>query len=95
MKTTSSPFSPDSSFAQLPSEARTLFFIYASAALARYQSHPPTRSELAQELENVWDTHRLTRQDFSDPHRMTRLLQKHFAPSAPSSHEETWKKGDQ
>jgi hypothetical protein len=90
MKTTSSP---DLSFAQLPSEARALFFIYASAALARYQSHPPRRSELASELENVWDRHRLTRQDLSDPHRMTRLLEQHFAPSAPSPIDEALKKG--
>jgi hypothetical protein len=92
MKTKSSPFSPDSSFAQLPSEARALFFIYASAALARYQSYPPTRSELAQELETVWDTHRLTRQDLSDPRRMTRLLEQHFAPSISHSQEEARKK---
>jgi hypothetical protein len=86
---------PDPSFAQLPHEARALFFIYASAALARYQSHPPKRSELAQELETVWDTHRLTSQDLSDPYRMTRLLQQHFATSLLRSHEETGKKGDQ
>jgi hypothetical protein len=84
---------PDLSFAQLPSEARAMFFIYASAALARYQSHPPTRSELAQELEIVWDTHRLTRQDLSDPRRMTRLLEQHFASSAPSLIDEALKKG--
>lgn len=80
------------SFVQLPSEARTLFFIYASAALARYQSHPPTRSELAQELQNVWDTHRLTRQDLSDPHRMTRLLKQYFATSYPAHTKDSGRK---
>ena len=39
-------------FAELPLEARALFFIYASAALARYQSHASTTRELFPELEN-------------------------------------------
>lgn len=69
------------SFAQLPVEARTLFFIYASAVLARFGSQPPTRRGLAADIETVWNTNRLSKCDLSDPDRMTRLLEQHFAPS--------------
>ena len=68
-------------FEQLPLEGRTLFFIYAAAALARYQSHRPHPSEPASSLATAWDDHRLTREDLSDPSRMTRLLEEHLAPS--------------
>src|SRR5277367_6042507 len=77
-----SPYSP-LPFEQLPIQARTLFFIYASAALARYESQPPTPRELAMELETVWNTNRLCRSDLSDPSRWTHLLEQHFAPSEP------------
>jgi hypothetical protein len=70
-------------FEQLPIEARMLFFVYASAALAKYQSQPPTPRELATELETVWNTNRLCLSDLSDPSRLTHLLEQHFAPSEP------------
>ncbi len=69
-------------FAQLPVEARALFFIYASAALARYRSQPPTTRELAPELEVAWNSNQLRQSDLSDPNRMTHLLEQHFAPTA-------------
>ena len=68
-------------FEQLPIKGRTLFFIYAAAALARYQSHRPRPSELASSLATVWDAHRLTHEDLSNPTRMTPLLEEHLAPS--------------
>jgi hypothetical protein len=67
------------SFDQLPIEARTLFFIYASAALASYGSHPPTPCGLAAMLETAWNENDLCQRDLSDPSRMTRLLKDHFA----------------
>jgi len=67
-------------FAQLPVEARALFFIYASAALARYRSQPPT-TRVAPELEVAWNINQLSQSDLSDPNRMTHLLEQHFAPT--------------
>lgn len=80
-------------FEQLPSEARGLLLIFASAALARYQSHPPKPSELTNSLEAVWNSRRLTRKDLSDPYRMTRLLEEHFAPSTLGLSDEALAKG--
>jgi hypothetical protein len=72
-------------FAQLPVEARALFFISASAALARYRSQPPTPSELEADLEAVWNTNRLSKGDLSDPNRLVRLLEEYFTPSASAA----------
>jgi hypothetical protein len=80
MKNTSSLQIP---FERLSLEARALFFIYASAALARYQSHRPKPAELEDTLEAVWDTNGLAYEDLADPFRMTRLLERHFTTSAP------------
>jgi hypothetical protein len=82
-------------FEQLPLEARALFFIYASAALARYQSHRPRPSELANMLATVWDTYRLTSEDLSDPTGMTRLLEKNLVPLPSQSCDEALEKGAQ
>ena len=70
-------------FAELPIEARALFFIYASAALAVYQSYPPTPRELMPQLETIWDESRFTEGDLSNPYRMTWFLEQCFAPTAP------------
>ena len=66
-------------FAELPVEARALFSIYAIAALARYGTQRPVRSELTQLLEFIWDRNRLCPSDISDPHRMTALLKSELA----------------
>jgi len=66
-------------FAQLPIEARVLFSIYASAALAKYCSRPLTLATLGVELDAVWDANRLTLRDLSNPDRMTELLESQFA----------------
>jgi hypothetical protein len=66
-------------FAALPAEARVLFSIYASAALARYGVQPPKQSELVPALEIVWNWNMLRQEDLSDPFRMTELLIEHFA----------------
>lgn len=91
MQNTNSSYLP---FEQLPLEARALFFIYASAALARYQSHPPRPSELANSLAAAWDAHHLTCEDLSDACRMTDLLEEHFAPMPPDSPNRARGKGD-
>ena len=69
-------------FAQLPVEARYLFFIYASAALARYRSEPPTTCELAPELQAAWNRNQFNKSDLFDPDRLTQLLDEYFAPPA-------------
>ena len=61
-------------FAELPVEARALFFIFALGAAARYVGHPPSQSELTPVLEVIWNRNRLCRNDLSDPFRMMALL---------------------
>jgi hypothetical protein len=65
-------------FAELPSEARVLFFILALAPAARYVPGPPKQSELNPVLETIWNGNRLRLQDLSDPFHMTTLLKKEF-----------------
>lgn len=72
---------PCIAFVDLPTEARILFFIYASAAMARFGIRPPTPTEIAQRLEALWNEHALRIEDLSDPDRLTALLQEHL-PSA-------------
>jgi hypothetical protein len=64
------------SFFELPTESRVLFFIYASAATARFSIHPPTPAELAPQLETIWNEHKLHDEDLADPDRLTALLKK-------------------
>jgi hypothetical protein len=66
-------------FAELPVEARVLFFILALPAVARYGVKPRKQSELTPALEAVWNGNRLCPKDFSDPFRMTALLEKELA----------------
>jgi hypothetical protein len=61
-------------FAELPVEARALFFINALAATARFGVQPPKRSELTTLLETIWNRNRLSLEDLSDPFRMAALL---------------------
>src|ERR1035438_6102883 len=61
-------------YAELPSEARALLFIFAMGAAARYVAQPPKRSELDPLLEIIWNRNRLCLSDFADPRRMTALL---------------------
>ena len=91
MKNTRSSHQP---FEQIPVEARGLLFIYASAALASYQSHPPRYSELIRRLETVWDVYRLTYEDLADSGRMMQLLIEHFAP-LPESSDDALRQGEQ
>ncbi len=62
-------------YAELPSEARALLSIFAQAAAARYVSHPLKQSELTPLLEAIWNRNRLCLHDFSDPCRLTALLE--------------------
>ena len=66
-------------FAELPVEARALFFIHALAAVARHGVQPPERSELTPVLETIWNGNRLSLKDLSDPFRMTALLKTELA----------------
>jgi hypothetical protein len=66
-------------YAELPVKARAMLFIFALAAAARYMTHPPTRLELTQLLEFIWNRHRLGINDLSNPFHMTALLEKHLS----------------
>ena len=61
-------------YEQLPSEAAGLFFIFALGASAGCRTYPPTRSQLTNVLQTVWNTNRLTLRDLRDGHRMTNLI---------------------
>jgi hypothetical protein len=62
-------------FAELPSEARALLFIFALGAAARYVGHPPSQPELTPVLETIWNRNRLCLSDLANPFRMTALLE--------------------
>jgi hypothetical protein len=68
-------------FAELPSEARALLFIFAQAAAARYVAQPPKRSELIPLLETIWNRNRLGLNDLANPFRMTALLEAELSSS--------------
>jgi hypothetical protein len=62
-------------YAELPSEARALLFIFAQAAAARYVAQPRKQSELTPLLETIWNGNRLCLSDLANPYRMTALLE--------------------
>jgi len=66
-------------FADLPSEARALLFIFALGAAAHYVAQPPRQSELTPILESIWNRNRLCLSDFADSFRMTALLKTEFS----------------
>jgi hypothetical protein len=70
-------------FAELSTEARTLFFLNALAALARYGAQRPKQSDIAEQLEVIWNRNRFVVSDLSNPHRMTDILKAHFAAHLP------------
>ncbi len=77
---TTNASSPRQSFRHLSVEARTLLFIYASAAWARLNPNMPDAGVLLSHIENVWSNEQLGPDAASDPDHVTRLLEKHFEP---------------
>ena len=69
---------PHTPFAELPIEARVLFFLYASTAVVRFGTPPPEPADLAPQLEAIWNEHNLNDEDLADPGRLTVLLEKHL-----------------
>lgn len=62
-------------FAELPSEARGLLFIFALGAAAHHMTQPPKQSELTPLLETIWNRNRHCLGDLANPFRMTALLE--------------------
>jgi hypothetical protein len=62
-------------YAELPSQARAMFFIFATAASARFGAQRPDQSEMNPVLETIWNGNRLRLKDLSDPFRLTALLE--------------------
>ncbi len=56
-----------------------MFFIFATAASARFGVRRPNQSEMNPVLETIWNGNRLRLQDLSDPFRMTALLKTELA----------------
>jgi hypothetical protein len=75
---------PHTPFAELPVEARVLFFLYASTAVVRFGTPPPTPADLAPQLEAVWNRYKLRDEDLRDPDRLTTLLKEELASSTDS-----------
>ena len=71
-------------FAELPSEARALLFIFAMGAAVRYGTKPSKRSEMTPILESIWNQRRLCLSDLADPFRMTALLKTEFSSMCPA-----------
>jgi hypothetical protein len=72
------------SFNELSSQARILFFLYTSSALIRYGAPPPDQAKMTALLTSTWETNHFTLQDLSDPHCMTPRLKAYFASPADS-----------
>jgi hypothetical protein len=66
-------------FAELPVEARAMFFLIAMGASARFGAPRPNQSEMDPVLETIWNRNRLLLRDLSDPFRMTALLKTELA----------------
>jgi hypothetical protein len=69
------PCASPTPYAELPSEARALLFIFAMGAAARYVAQPPKQSELTPLLEIIWNRNRLCLSDLANPFRMTALFE--------------------
>ena len=79
IKTMNNSLQPHTPFAELPVQARVLFYIFASTAVVRFGTPPPTPADLAPQLEAVWNRHKLRQEDLRDPDRLTALLEKELA----------------
>lgn len=73
-------------FAELPSEARALLFIFAMGATVRYLARPLRWSELTPLLEAIWNSNRLCLSDLADPFRMTALLETELSSRCFAGH---------
>ena len=62
-------------FAELSVEARTLLYIYATAAQARFICAPLPHCRLEAILGNIWDSNHLSLKDLGEPERMTAILE--------------------
>jgi hypothetical protein len=61
-------------FAQLPIEARALFYIQSMAAWEYHCNLPHSAAEIRSDLERIWNAERLTPEDLRDWGRMSGLL---------------------
>jgi hypothetical protein len=77
------------SFRELSVEAKTLLFIYASAAWAKFSTNIPDPSILMSEIERIWCSQKLSADAVSDPSRMTPPPREPFRISAPYINRET------
>lgn len=69
-------------FRNLPAEARFLFFLLATGAMALHRDWPPTPAEISDDLEAAWNTEKLTEADFDVPGRIEKVLEKYLAKYA-------------
>jgi hypothetical protein len=69
-------------FKCLPVESKFLLFMLASWTMALYRDWPPTPAEIWGDLEDAWDTERLTEDEFQSPDRIGKVLEKYLAKYA-------------
>jgi hypothetical protein len=61
-------------FAQLPVEAKVLFYIQSMSALEYHCNWPHTAAEVYRDLEVIWNAEELSPEDLQDWPRMSTLL---------------------
>lgn len=66
---------PHMPFAELPIEAKVLFYIQSMSAREYHCNWPRTAAQVYRDLERVWDAEQLTLRDLRDWPRMSKLLQ--------------------
>jgi hypothetical protein len=75
------PISEHLPYAQLPLEARFLFFLFSFGTSPDDLSSRPTLASTSAILAGVWDSHRLTTGDLAQPKHVTALIRRHIASS--------------
>jgi hypothetical protein len=80
MHTTSNLHVP---FAQLPLGAKALFHIESLSVIEYHSSRPHSSMEVFADLEKIWNTAQLTRDDLKDWPRMSKLLQEQLPKPDP------------
>ena len=81
-------------FAQLPIEAKVLFYIQSMSAWQYHCNWPHTAAEVYRDLERIWNAAGLTPEDLRDGQRMSTLLETELSKCIPQDAEpdRAWKK---
>jgi hypothetical protein len=70
-------------FAELPIEAKVLFYIESMPCLEYHLNWPHTAAEIYRDLERIWNAEKLTQEDLRDWRRMSTLLETELSKCIP------------